>query len=142
MNSSLLAPLRLAPAGSPAFKKSLSVKGDVISSAFPLIVHETLPKAWKHWSKSAAIKLPKNSKTTLLDSMIAIVRACERGIGAALVPVPMADLWFKQGSIVRLFDHELVADISYYLIVREDRESDPDVSLLCSWILENFSGNS
>ena len=47
--------------------------------------------------------------------MIAVVRACERGLGAALVPVPLADLWFKYGSIVRLFRHELVADVSYYL---------------------------
>jgi LysR family glycine cleavage system transcriptional activator len=71
--------------------------------------------------------------------MIAVVRACEQGIGAALVPVPMADLWFKQGSIVRLFDTELTADVSYFLLVREDREADPGVRQLKSWILERFA---
>ena len=76
---------------------------------------------------------------TRLDSMIAAVRACERGLGAALVPVPIANLWFKYGSIVRLFRHELVADVSYYLVVREDRAADPHVALLRAWILENFS---
>jgi len=45
------------------------------------------------------------------------VRACERGLGAALVPVPLADLWFKHGSIVRLFSEQLVTEVSYYLVV-------------------------
>ena len=111
---------------------------ETIVSEFPLLIHETYPMAWKQWSKSAGIELPENSKATRLDSMIAIVRACERGLGAALVPVPLADLWFKYGSIVRLFSQQLVTEVSYYLVVREDRARDPAVSLLKDWILRNF----
>ncbi|MDJ0938374.1 MAG: LysR substrate-binding domain-containing protein [Woeseiaceae bacterium] len=140
-NSNLLFPLRLVPAGSPSFKRSLEVSKKEITSDFPLIVHETQPKAWKRWSKVAGVKLPGASKTTRLDSMIAVVRACERGIGAALVPVPIADLWFEQGSIVRLFDTELVADMSYYVIVRDDAEAGPGIALLSAWILESFAGD-
>jgi LysR family glycine cleavage system transcriptional activator len=136
--SELLFPLTLAPAGSPDFKKGLEVRDNRIVSEFPLLIHETYPMAWKQWSKSAGIELPENSKATRLDSMIAIVRACERGLGAALVPVPLADLWFKYGSIVRLFSQQLVTEASYYLIVREDRVRDPAVSLLKDWILRSF----
>lgn len=136
--SELLFPLTLAPAGSPDFKKGLEVRDGRIVSEFPLLIHETYPMAWKQWSKSAGIELPENSKATRLDSMIAIVRACERGLGAALVPVPLADLWFKYGSIVRLFSQQLVTEASYYLVVREDRARDPAVSLLKDWILRNF----
>jgi LysR family glycine cleavage system transcriptional activator len=71
--------------------------------------------------------------------MIAVVRAAEQGIGAALVPVPLADLWFQQGSIVRLFKQELVADVSYYLVCREERSSDNGVRLLREWIVQNFA---
>lgn len=138
MPSDLLFPLTLAPAGSPDFKKHLEVRDNRIVSDFPLIIHETYPSAWKQWSRSAGIALPGNSKVTRLDSMIAVVRACERGLGAALVPVPIADLWFKYGSIVRLFEQVLVADVSYYLVVREDRADDPSVSLLRDWILQKF----
>ncbi len=136
--SELLFPLTLAPAGSPDFKKGLEVRDGRIVSEFPLLIHETYPMAWKQWSKSAGIELPGSSKATRLDSMIAVVRACERGLGAALVPVPLADLWFKYGSIVRLFSQQLVTEASYYLIVREDRVRDPAVSLLKDWILRNF----
>lgn len=139
MTSKLLFPLRTVPAGSPDFKKRMKVRKGKIESEFPLIVHQTQPKAWKHWSKSSGIELPESSKVTRLDSMIAVVRAAERGMGAALVPVPLSDLWFQQGSIVRLFEDELVADVSYYLICKEDRASDVSVRLLFDWIVQTFS---
>ncbi len=139
MPSNLLFPLRMVPAGSPDFKKSLKVSKKKIVSDFPLIVHETRPKAWKRWAKTSGIELPADSKVTRLDSMIAVVRAAERGIGAAMVPVPIADQWFKQGSIVKLFRQELLADDGYYLVCREDRAEDEGVTVLRDWILEKFT---
>ena len=139
MPSQRLFPLRMRPAGSPAFKKSLVVRNKKIVSDFPLIAHETNPKAWLQWSEASGIQLPKETKVTRLDSMIAVVRAAERGIGAALVPVPIGDLWFKQGSIVPLFKDEYVAETSYYLVWTEDRAKDDSVILLKNWILDNFA---
>lgn len=136
--SNRLFALRMVPAGSAEFKKAMTVRNKKIVSEFPLIVHESRPKAWTEWADEFGIQLPKNSKVTRLDSMIAVVRAAERGIGAAMVPVPMGDLWFKQGSIVRLFRQELVADVSYYLVCKEGRDDDASVRLLRDWILKNF----
>ena len=138
--SNLLFPLRLVAAGSKAFKKTIKLAGQKITSSFPLVVHETYPKAWKQWSKRTGIELPEDSKITRLGSMIAVVRAAERGLGAAMVPVPLADQWFKQRTIVRLFDDELEADVSYYLVRREDRADDEDVRRLCDWILQELRG--
>ena len=137
--SDLLFPLRMVPAGSAAFKKSVKVKNKRIVSDFPLIVHDTRPKAWKEWSKSTGIALPEGARVTRLDSMIAVVRAAEQGIGAALVPVPIAEQWFKQRTIVRLFDEELVADVSYYLVSQDGRSADEAVDTLRSWILGRFA---
>ncbi|HSN52519.1 MAG TPA: LysR substrate-binding domain-containing protein [Woeseiaceae bacterium] len=136
--SNLLVPLRLVAAGSAEFKKTIKLVDGEITSRFPLIVHETYPKAWKQWSKRAGVKLPSDSKITRLGSMIAVVRAAERGLGAALVPVPLADQWFRQRTITRLFEDELVADVSYYLVCREDRADDEDVRCLHDWILREF----
>ncbi len=142
MPSNLLFPLRLAPAGSPEFKKAIKVKNRKIVSDFPLIVHETQPKAWELWAKAARIELPESAKVIRLDSMIAVVRAAQRGIGAALVPVPIGELWFKEGSVVRLFKDEYVADVSYYLVCTEGREGDASVSLLRDWIVQNFADSA
>jgi len=134
-----LFPLRLVPAGSAGFKESLEVEGVQIVSDFPIIVHDTWPDAWRDWSANSGIRLPDEAKVTRLDSMIAIVRAAERGLGAALVPVPLADQWFRQGTIVRLFDEELVAGPGYYLVCRADRSRDAAVVRLRDWILGSFS---
>jgi LysR family glycine cleavage system transcriptional activator len=91
--SDILFPLRMVPAGSAQFRKNLEVNDEKIVSDFPLIVHEARPKAWAEWSKASGIGLPDNPKVTRLSSMIAVVRAAEQGIGAALVPVPLADQW-------------------------------------------------
>ena len=139
MPSNLLFPLRMVPAGSPEFKKAMTVRKKRIVSEFPLIVHETHPKAWTKWAKAAGIELPENPKIIRLDSMIAVVRAAQRGIGAALVPVPIGELWFKEGSIVRLFKDEYVANVSYYLVCSEDRAEDESVVLLRDWIVRNFA---
>ena len=135
----LLFPLRMAPAGSKEFKKSIRLEGNRIVSDFPLVVHETRPKAWREWARASGIEPPQDAKITRLDSMIAVVRAAEQGIGAALVPVPISEQWFRQRTIVRLFDEELVADVSYYLVSREDRADDPAVATLRRWILERFA---
>ena len=142
MPSNLLFPLRMVPAGSPEFKKAMTVKNKKIVSEFPIIVHESHPKAWKKWANASGIQLPENSKVIRLDSMIAVVRAAQRGIGAALVPVPIGDLWFKEGSIVRLFKKEYVADVSYYLVCTEDRADDESVVLLRDWIVRNFADST
>lgn len=139
MTSHLLFPLRMVPAASPAFKKTMVVRNKRIVSDFPMIVHESRPKAWAQWAEAAGIALPENSKITRLDSMIAVVRAAQKGLGAALVPVPMGNLWFSEGSIVRLFKKELVSDVSYYLVCTEDRATDEGVLLLRDWILQNFA---
>jgi len=139
MSSYLLFPLRLVPAGSPEFKQAMTVKKKIIVGEFPLIVHESQRKAWKQWAKANGIKLPENSKKVRLDSMIAVMRAAQQGIGAALVPMPMSELWFKEGSIVRLFKNELVADASYYLVCKEDRAEERSVQVLRDWILQNFA---
>ena len=89
----------MVPAGSASFKKSIKVKGGKVVSDFPLIVHATRPKAWAEWSRSSGIELPDDAKITRLDSMIAVVRAAERGLGAALVPVELSQGWFDGGSL-------------------------------------------
>ena len=139
MQADLLFPLRMAPAGSAEFKRQLSVKKGRIVSDFPIIVHETYPNAWKQWSETSGIELPDNMKITRLDSMIAVVRAAQRGIGAALLPVPIGELWFAEGSVVRLFKQEVVANVSYYLACTLERVEDESVALFRDWILRNFA---
>lgn len=133
-----LFPLRLIPAGSPDFYESVKVRAGKVISEFPLIQHESRPKAWRQWERSSGISLPRGTAITRMDSMIAVVRAAERSLGAALVPIGLSDAWFHADTLVPLFDHELVMQESYYLVYRPEDKDLPHVAAFTRWVLQKF----
>lgn len=133
-----LFPLRLVPAGSPEFYDTVKVRSNKIISSFPLIVHDSRPRAWQQWERIARIQLPKNPDAVRLDSMIAVARAAERGLGAALVPTQLCDRWFESGSLVNLFDHELVTRDRYFFVCNPAVTAHKNVRILRDWVLQNF----
>lgn len=136
--SDRLFPLRLIPAASPELRKKLVVDATSISGDVPLLVHDSRPTAWRQWSKSSGIEIPRDPSTIRLDSMIAIARAAERGLGVALVPVQLSDGWFASGSLVPLSDHELLTRDAYYFVCRAEDASNATIQTLRSWVLQNF----
>jgi LysR family glycine cleavage system transcriptional activator len=133
-----LFPLRLIPAGSPEFYDSVKVRAGRIVSSFPLVVHETRPRAWRQWERMSGIKLPRNTDVVRLDSMIAVARAAERSLGAALVPTQLSDRWFMSASLVPLFDSELLTRDRYYFVCSESVRQTENVRILRDWVLQNF----
>ncbi|MGB5256555.1 MAG: LysR substrate-binding domain-containing protein [Woeseiaceae bacterium] len=136
-----LFPLRLIPVGTPELYDNVKVKAGRVSSEFPLVVHESRPKAWQHWARSSRIKLPSHKNMIRLDSMIAVVRAAERGLGAALVPKQLAGSWLDSGRLVQLFDHELTTSDAYYLVYRQEDRGKPDIQSFRSWVVKGFADN-
>ncbi len=134
-----LFPLRLIPAASAEFRDGLEFADGRIVGEFPLIVHESRPTAWRQWEKSSGIVLPKQETVVRLDSMIAVVRAAERGLGAALVPALLCDAWFESGSLVRLFEHELLTSDAYYVVSNPADAALPAVQRFRNWVLDEFA---
>ncbi len=133
-----LFPLRLIPAGSPEFYDSVKVRGNRIVSNFPIVVHESRPRAWKQWERVSGIRLPRDADVVRLDSMIAVARAAERGLGAALVPTQLSDRWFTSSSLVPLFDSELVTRDRYYFVSDENAQDQQNVRIMRDWVLQTF----
>ncbi len=130
--------LRLVPAASPAFLARLKRNGMLASGMFPRIVHESRPDAWNDWQTVSGIALAKSTNLIRLDSMIAVARAAERGLGAALVPIQLSDSWFDSGSLVKLFPHELETKDAYYFVCRHEDKGNENVQRLRQWVLQNF----
>ena len=135
----LLFPLRLTPVASPGFFERVKIRGGRIVGEFPLVVHESRPKAWQTWEQESQIKIPSHSNSIRLDSMIAVARAAERGLGAALVPKQLSEAWFESCSLVQLFDHELLTRDAYYLVSRNEDRNREDVQLFREWALQSFA---
>lgn len=136
--SDRLFPLRLMPAVSPELREKIVVDANSISGDVPLLVHESRPSAWRQWSQSSGMAVPRDASTIRLDSMIAIARAAERGLGAALVPVQLSDAWFESGSLVPLSNHELLTRDAYYFVCRTEDADNETIQKLRSWVLQNF----
>ena len=139
LNAKRLFSLKLVPAGSPELKQRLRTKGKTIVTDFPRVVHESRPKAWESWQQMTGIRFSDESKLVRLDSMIAVARAAERGLGAALVPTQLSDSWFKSGKLVRLFDDELETTDAYYLVYREEVAERNTVRHFEEWVLQKFA---
>ena len=142
LRSDPLFPLRLVPAGSPALYDRIKVRAGKIVSDLPLILHESRPRAWHEWQRSSRIRLPDRRSFMRLDSMIAVARAAERSLGAALVPKKLSESWFQSQSLVQLFDHELLTRDSYYIAYREDDRDNEDIQAFRRWVLEEFGDNT
>jgi len=134
--------LTLVPAASKDFHKNMQLDGKRVTGEFPRIIHESRPAAWGDWQSRAGIELPETSNLIRLGSMIAVARAAERGLGAALVPIQLSDSWFASGSLVQLFPDELPTSDAYYFVCREEDRQRPDVQHLREWALQKFNGSA
>ncbi|MEM6775223.1 MAG: LysR substrate-binding domain-containing protein [Pseudomonadota bacterium] len=138
LRSDRLFPLRLMAACSPGFLKRYRDEKSGMLKPFPLLVHTSRPEAWPSWSRSTGISLPEATSVVRVDSMIAVARAAERGVGAALVPVPLSDNWFKYGALVPMFEETADMAESYYLAYPAAKAEVPEVQALRRWVLETF----
>lgn len=132
--------LRLVPACSPEFRQQWPWSPGECIAGMPLIVHAQQPTVWQQWSSYSEIPIRDPSNVLRLDSMIAIVRAAERGVGLALVPMPLSDGLFRAGKLVRLVDQELLTRNSYFSVLRSEDQGREEVQALRAWILEEFAG--
>ena len=71
--------------------------------------------------------------------MIAVARAAERGLGAALIPKQLSHSWFDSTTLVQLFEHELVTRDTYYLVCRPEDSDKEEIQLFRNWVVQNMA---
>lgn len=125
--------LRLVPACSPAFAEEFGLEDPAALSGCTLIIHKSRPDAWSDWFKAAGMQLMTQPRIIELDSMFGVARAAERGLGVALVPVPLAGAWLRSRALVALFDTTLDTGQRYYFVHRLKDAEDPDIVTLGRW---------
>jgi LysR family transcriptional regulator, glycine cleavage system transcriptional activator len=117
---------------------SVARLGREVFATMPLIVDRTRPFAWNSWAEEVGLDTPEPKQVIELDTMIAVVRAAERGLGIALVPTLLCDSWIRSGALVRVFAVELPSQDAYYLVSRpKDAERAP-VKALTHWAVQQY----
>lgn len=132
-------PLRLVPACSPALLASLPEPPTRLSCAFPMIVHSDRRHDWDHWADAASSNLPKPSRLIELNSMVSVVNAACQGMGVALVPMPLSERLFENGSLVQADPFEYATPARFYFVSTPSAARTKSVRALRSWVLRTFA---
>lgn len=135
-----LFPLSLVPACSPELARKLDEDDASALLNATLIVNRSRPNAWSDWFAAAGLAPTETTNVLYLDTMFAVARAAERGLGVALVPVPLINSWFRSGSLRKISRRILQTPDCYYFVYRREDESNPDIRALRDWAIAAFSG--
>ncbi len=121
VSSLILFPLTLVPVAAPSLTLTRSALVDTHFD-IPLIIHRTRRNAWQRWFKREGKKIAGKLKVIEMDSMFAVARAAEQGLGVALVPVVLVQKWVASGAMDMLCEKALPTKDRYFLCWRgEDR---------------------
>lgn len=134
----LLFPVSHIPIGSVDLYSKIKVVGGRIRDPFPLIVHDGRPNDWRDWQKQTGLKLPRDCPVIELNSSLAVSRAAEQGLGAALLPGVLCTPLIERGAVVPLFDQALDADEGFYFGSSRPLRDDPAFSQFHAWVLQEF----
>ncbi len=105
-----------------------------------LIVHKARPFAWNSWAEELGLEAPEPKNVIELDTMSAVVRAAERGVGVALVPEALCGMWFETGSLVRIFPLHFHTTDTYYLACRAKDAAKPEIHAMSQWLINEVRG--
>ncbi|MGO9993846.1 MAG: LysR substrate-binding domain-containing protein [Steroidobacteraceae bacterium] len=103
-----------------------------------LLQHEERRDAWERWALHLGISPIKPNRLIRLDTMSAVVRAAEQGVGVALVPARLSANRFVTGGLVKVFDAEWTTNESYVLLHRPEDYARQDLQEFTQWILSEF----
>ena len=107
-----------------------------------LIVHDARRDGWDRWAETHGVASLKPRTLLRVDTMFAAAEAAEKGMGIALVSVPLGLRRFADGSLVRLFAAELDSGDSYFLLHRAEDSTRREVQALKNWLLDEFRADA
>jgi len=133
-----LFPLRYVPACNQTIAQKWSHRGYEVLDAIPLILHQARPWAWHQWADRAMINDFDPSQIILLDSMFAVARAAQKGMGIALIPMPISTSWFEDELLFKLFDEDLATNDRYFLVQNEEVQHQQALSTFVNWVKKTY----
>ena len=133
-----LFPIRYLPACSPSVYQQLKPLGLQALREAQLILHQARPWAWHQWANDNDIEDFDPKRIVQVDSMFSVARAAQKGLGVALIPLPISQSWFDEGVLLPLFESPLVTKDKYYLVQHDWHASRPELDVFVQWLLAQF----
>lgn len=129
---------RLVIAAAPAQLRGFDRSSFASLDGQTLIVHENRPNAWTNWAMEIDLPEPSAGNILRFDSMSSVVQAAAQGLGFAIIPLPMSQDWFKNGTLIKVFDTEWVTDEQFHLAHRAEAINRPELKKFIQWLIQEF----
>jgi len=133
-----LFPLRYVPACNAAIYQKWSSQGYAALDSVPLILHQARPWAWHQWADRAMIDNFDPMQIIQLDSMFSVARAAQKGMGIALVPMPISITWFQDKLLFKLFKEDLITNDRYFLVQHEQAKYQHALATFVDWVNKTY----
>lgn len=130
--------LKYLPACNQAIFEKYHEQGYSGLNELPLIVHRARPWAWHQWADRAMIDDFNPKQIIELDSMFAIARAAQQGMGLALIPMPIGAAWFDENLLFNLYNEALVTNDRYFLVQHEGSKNVYAMRTISEWIKNTY----
>lgn len=136
LNNKKLFPLTLIPVCAPSYK--LNIRQTAPFANKTLIIHHQRPTAWKKWLAETEFRHKTPPKTLMLESMAAVVKSAEEGLGCALAPKHLVGKWLESGALVQPHPRELLTEDHYYLTWDAKNKKANEIQIFIDWVITIF----
>ena len=136
-----LFPIRYVPACSKYF---FQVKKDAFKSPLELIksstliVHSARQNIWERWKEHANLTKIEPEKVIYLDSMFAMARAAESGVGIAMIPLPISQAWLENDFLIPLHHKQLITRDFYWVSINDSSSKTEASKIFLTWLVSKL----
>lgn len=99
------------------------------------LLHDQPRMAWQQWCQDAGVALDLSQGIVFNDAAL-VLQAAVDGQGVALGRLMLAANDLREGRLVRLFDHALPNDYSYWIVYARASAQRPELAAFRGWLLE------
>ena len=125
----------VVPVASPAFAER---QGS--APLTPFLLHmESRPMLWFDWLTANGEGVDDAFRGHRFDQFALLIEAAVAGLGVSLVPPYLIERELREGSLQVMRDAPMTTDAAYYVVLADDRKSDPACSAFLKWITETVA---
>lgn len=140
LKSELLTPVHMTPLCSPGLLEGRDrPESPEDLDSFTLIHADVSSKAgikseWREWLMAAGARNVDYTRGPSFHDPGLALQAAIDGLGVTMGYVELAETDIAEGRLVRLFETDVRHPWSYYIVVPDDRDGDPQTAVFCEWL--------
>ena len=94
---------------------------------------------WRPWLAAAGLAWPEPARGASFMDLGILLEAAASGLGVAVCPLRIAEHWLRGRQLVPVFDIDVAADSTYYMLVDRELAQRAEVAAFTEWLGATFT---